>query len=189
MARHTYRFQEYTVSPSRNIQTQLVPFSIAFFLLLIAGGAADAESRKDHKEYDFHYDVRYPGQLRSDVGLDKVVEANAADLKSYNRRTVQWWPKRGMDVIPLEDIPGAPLRTWTPRVPTDSLTGTMVDNFPKKPFKAHLIGFRGVGDGFPKDVKDPTSYRCPAAVLRLADGGIFQILCSLPSTMSVGCKG
>ena len=75
-----------------------------------------------------------------------------------------------MDFVPLADIPGAPLRTWTPRVPSDSLTGTMVDNFPKKPFKAHLIGFRGVGDGFPKDVKDPTSYRCPAAVLRLADG-------------------
>ena len=26
--------------------------------------AAEQESRKDHKEYDFHYDIRYPGRLR-----------------------------------------------------------------------------------------------------------------------------
>ena len=158
------------MTSSFTVQTWRFQFMIAFSMLLLAIGQADAESRRDHNEYDFHYDVRYPGQLRSDVGVDTVSEDNAADLKSYNRRTVQWWPKRGMDIIPLEDIPGAPLRTWTPRVPTDSLTGTMVDNFPKTPFKAHLIGFRGVGDGFPKDVKDPTSYRCPAAVLRMADG-------------------
>ncbi|MBT7068510.1 MAG: hypothetical protein HN919_19605 [Verrucomicrobia bacterium] len=158
------------MTPSLTVQAKRFQFVIAFSLLLFAVGQTDAESRRDHRQYDFHYDVRYPGQLRSDVSLDTVSEENAADLKSYNRRTVQWWPKRGMDIIPLEDIPGAPLRTWTPRVPSDSLTGTMVDNFPKQPFKAHLIGFRGVGDGFPKDVKDPTSYRCPAAVLRMADG-------------------
>jgi len=117
--------------PSLTVQARCFQVVIACSTLLFAVGQADAESRRDHKQYDFHYDVRYPGQLRSDVGLDKVTEDNAGDLKSYNRRTVQWWPKRGMDFVPLADIPGAPLRTWTPRVPTDSLTGTMVDNFPK----------------------------------------------------------
>ncbi|MDE0838656.1 MAG: DUF6055 domain-containing protein, partial [Kiritimatiellae bacterium] len=158
------------MTPSLTVQARRFQFVIAFSVLLFAVGQADAESRRDHEAYDFHYDVRYPGQLRSDVGLDTVTEANADDLRSYNRRTVEWWPKRGMDITPLEDIPGAPLRTWTPRVPSDSLTGTLVDNFPQKPFKAHFVGFRGVGDPFPKDVTDPTSYRCPAVVLRLKDG-------------------
>ena len=30
----------------------------------LAVDAAETESRKDHKEYDFHYDIRYPGRLR-----------------------------------------------------------------------------------------------------------------------------
>ena len=33
-------------------------------VLATAAGAAEYESRKDHKEYDFHYDIRYPGRLR-----------------------------------------------------------------------------------------------------------------------------
>jgi hypothetical protein len=155
---------------SRRVQIRYLQFAIAFSMLMMTANLAEAGSRRDHKVYDLHYDVRYPGELRSDVGRDKVSEDNADDLKSYNRRTVQWWPKRGMDFIPLADIPGAPLRTWTPRVPSDSLTGTLLDNFPKRPFKAHFVGFRGVGDPFPKDVTDPTSYRCPAVVLRLEDG-------------------
>jgi hypothetical protein len=89
-------------------------------VLTTAAGAVEYESRRDHKEYDFHYDIRYPGRLRSDVGRDKVMEKNSKDLKSYNRRVVEWWPKRGIDFTPLEDIPGAPLRTWTPRVLSDS---------------------------------------------------------------------
>ena len=36
--------------------------------------AAEHESRKDHQEYDFHYDIRYPARLRSDVGRDKVTQ-------------------------------------------------------------------------------------------------------------------
>ena len=158
------------MTPSLTVQARRFQFVIACSTLLTAVGPVAAESRRDHKQYDFHYDVRYPGQLRHDVGLDKVSESNADDLKAYNRRAVKWWPKRGMDFTPLEDIPGAPLRSWTPRVPSDSLTGTLLDNFPRKPFTAHLVGFRGVGDPFPKDVTDPTSYRCPAVVLRLEDG-------------------
>ena len=143
---------------------------ILAMVLATAAGAAEYESRKDHKEYDFHYDIRYPGRLRSDVGRDKVTQEDAKDLKAYHRRVVTWWPKRGVDFTPLEDIPGAPLRTWTPRVPKDSRSGVLPDNFPKEPFKAHLVNFRGVGDDALKDVSDPESYRCPAAVLRFEDG-------------------
>ena len=64
--------------------------------------AAETESRKDHKEYDFHYDIRYPGRLRSDVGRDKVTQKKAKDLKGYHRRVVTWWPKRGVDFTPLK---------------------------------------------------------------------------------------
>ena len=92
-------------------------------LALMALGVCDSmsadsgESRRSHKEYDFHYDIRYPGRLRSDVGGDKVSQKKAKDLKGYHRRVVEWWPKRGVDFTPLKDIPGAPLRTWTPRAP------------------------------------------------------------------------
>ena len=144
---------------------------LAMVLATAAGaGAAEYESRKDHKDYDFHYDIRYPGRLRSDVGRDKVKQKKAKDLKGYHRRVVTWWPKRGVDFTPLADIPGAPLRTWTPRVPKASRSGVLPDNFPKEPFKAHLVNFRGVGDDALKDVSDPESYRCPAAVLRFEDG-------------------
>ena len=132
--------------------------------------AAEHESRKDHQEYDFHYDIRYPARLRSDVGRDKVTQEDAKDLKAYHRRVVTWWPKRGVDFTPLEDIPGAPLRTWTPRVPKESFTQSLLDNFPSEPFKAHLVNFRGVGDDSLEIPADPTSYRCPAVVLRLEDG-------------------
>ncbi len=146
---------------------------LAWMLILpmvLATAVAEYESRQDHKEYDFHYDIRYPGRLRSDVGRDKVTQKNAEDLKGYHRRVVKWWPKRGVDFTPLKDIPGAPLRTWTPRLPKENMTGTVLDNFPKGPFEAHLVNFRGIGDESLVDVKDPTSYRCPAPVLRFADG-------------------
>ena len=110
------------------------------------------------------------------MGRDKVTQKNSKDLKTYNRRVVEWWPKRGMDFTPLEDIPGAPLRTWTPRVPKETMTGALLDNFPKKPFEAHLVNFRGIGDESLKDVKDPESYRCSAPVLRFADGSKRIIL-------------
>ena len=47
-------------------QRSLVWMLILPMVLVTAAGAAEYESRKDHKEYDFHYDIRYPGRLRSD---------------------------------------------------------------------------------------------------------------------------
>jgi hypothetical protein len=59
------------MTPPLTVRARRFQFVIAFSLLLFAVGQAVAESRRDHKQYDFHYDVRYPGQLRSDVGLDE----------------------------------------------------------------------------------------------------------------------
>ena len=132
--------------------------------------------------YDFFRNVQYPRTRRQDVGLDRVEQAGGPDAVGYNKRVVDWWPKKGIDVL---DIPeGVPLRTWTIRTPEmaplieagyyakwwpDDLKG-------KKQFEAHLIGFRGVGS----KVGDPFGNKakllalgkgiCPAVVLRLADG-------------------
>ena len=158
------------MNPASNPKQRCLAWLLIFPMALATAGAVEYESRRDHKEYDFHYDIRYPGRLRSDVGRDRVSQKKPDDLKGYHRRTVQWWPKRGMDFTPLADIPGAPLRTWTPRAPKHHHSGFLPDNFPKAPFKAHLVNFRGVGDDALKDVNDPESYRCPAAVLRFEDG-------------------
>lgn len=126
------------------------------------------ESRSDQSFHDFHYDARYPGYRRSDVSLDKVTQKGNGDLKTYHERRVEWWPKRGVDVVPLADIPHAPLRTWT--VKKHLPHNFYVENLPRGEFRAHLLGFRGVGDPYPMDPKDPDSFHCPAVVLRLADG-------------------
>ncbi|MBT7068972.1 MAG: hypothetical protein HN919_21930 [Verrucomicrobia bacterium] len=135
---------------------------------LCVAAPLQTESRKGHKTYDFFYDARYPGYRRSDVGVDKVSQEGDGDLKIYHKRKVDWWPKRGIDIVPLEDIPGAPLRTWTTK--TDIPANYYMETLPRGQFKAHLVGFRGVGDRYPMDPKDPDSFHCPAVVLRLADG-------------------
>ena len=59
--------------------------------------------------YDFFRNVQYPRTRRQDVGLDRVKQAGGPDAVGYNKRVVDWWPKRGIDVF---DIPeGVPLRT------------------------------------------------------------------------------
>ena len=152
-----------------NIYSRSKYLCVALMLACLPTMAAEYESRKDHKEYDFHYDIRYPGRLRSDTSYDKVTEKKG-DIKEYKRRVVEWWPKRGVDFTPLEDIPGAPKRTWTPVIPDDTWSHTLLDNFPTKPFEAHLVCFRGVGDDALADVNDPNSFRCPTPVLLLPDG-------------------
>ena len=63
------------------------------------------------EEHDYYKYLRYPKELLPDVGRDKVEQEGDADAPGYNRRTVQWWPRKGQDVV---DIPeGVPLRTWT----------------------------------------------------------------------------
>ncbi len=72
-------------------------------------------------EYDYFRNAQYPVGLRPDVGLDKVEQEGGPDATGYKKRTVQWWPKRGVDVV---DVPeGAVYRTWTLDTEKDGLLG------------------------------------------------------------------
>ncbi len=83
---------------------------------------------------------RLPGVRRADVSLDVVKQD---DGEGYAKRVVKWWPKKGVDLI---EAPASEPRTWTidPKTAKDkhawplSLQG-------KKQFRAHLLGFRGIG--------------------------------------------
>jgi len=134
--------------------------------------------------YDYFRNARFPGNLREDVGLDKVEQAPDA-AGQPGRRVVRWWPKRGVDMV---DVPeGVPLRTWTIRTVEEEPLVEMgylskwwdAALQGKKQFKAHLLGFRGVGselgDPFqPEAIKRAFGTHgrgwCPAVVLRLEDG-------------------
>ncbi len=146
--------------------------------ILVGGSSATAQ------EHDYFRNACFPGNLRKDVGLDKVEQARGVGGQ-LGRRVVRWWPKRGVDLV---DVPqGVPLRTWTIRTAEEeplvemgylskwwdpTLQG-------KKQFKAHLLGFRGVGSALgdpfqPEALKRALGTNgggwCPAVVLRLDDG-------------------
>jgi len=63
--------------------------------------------------YDFFELSRYPveGKLRPWVELYKVKLDGDGDPKKYDRRTVKWWPRKGVDFTELTD--GMILREWT----------------------------------------------------------------------------
>jgi hypothetical protein len=123
-------------------------------------------------EHDYYGTLHYPKALVPGVGLDKVEQEGGPDATGYQRRTVQWWPRQGQDIV---DVPeGVPLRTWTRnkgQTDKEALAGasrnwTTSDD---ETFKAHLIGFRGFGIETP----DPrfNGYKLtPAAVLRMENG-------------------
>lgn len=124
-------------------------------------------------EHDFYKNLRYPSKLVPGVGLDQVEQEGGPDTVGYKRRTVQWWPRKGQDII---DIPeGAPLRTWTRnkgQEDKEALAGvcrTWTASDPET-FKAHLVGFRGFGTSTRFKEEDPTSVLIPGAVLRLENG-------------------
>jgi hypothetical protein len=136
------------------------------------------------QEYDYFRNACFPGILRNDVGLDKVEQSPDAGGQP-GRRVVQWWPKRGVDVV---DVPtGVPLRTWTirtveeePLVEMGYLSKWWDPTLQgKKQFQAHLLGFRGVGSALGDPFQPQAMKRalgtngggwCPAVVLRLNDG-------------------
>ncbi len=140
----------------------LAPIVVA--VAFLCGGVSEAG-------LDYYKYLRYPAKLDPTVGRDKVSQEGGPNAKGYQRRTVQWHPRKGHDIV---DIPkGAPMRTWTRnkgqfdpeyqaglcRNWTASDGGT---------FKAHLIGFRGFG----VDTRDPR-HDCllaPTAVLRMENG-------------------
>ena len=132
------------INPGNNTMRNIIA-SYAVICLLTAVSVSAAE-------YEFYKGCQYPGKnLRPGVGVNKVVEAGGKP-QEYARRTVQWWPRKGHDVV--EVTKGMPLRTWTFRS-----SDHMFSQYGK--VKAHLIGFRGVG---------AIPHTEPCVVLRLPDG-------------------
>ena len=107
-------------------------------------------------------------------------QAGGFHAGGYQRRVVNWWPRKGVDVIEIKAP--MPLRTWTLRkremdpsavgvhlmLGIDELTRQEAWKRPRQ-FKAHLIGFRGIGNRYGNPF-EPASFCCPAVVLRLEDG-------------------
>ncbi|MCP4829576.1 MAG: hypothetical protein GY889_11960, partial [Proteobacteria bacterium] len=77
---------------------------------LLAQGAIADESKIDEKlakEAPLFERAKMRGPLRDDVSLDVVKQTPG---EGYQPRVVQWWPKKGVDLI--AEPKGAP-RTWT----------------------------------------------------------------------------
>ena len=139
---------------------------VCLTLFALAGGAIA-------EEHDYYKYLRYPAKLVPGVGRDKIAREGGPDAVGYKRRTVQWWPRKGQDIV---DIPkGAPLRTWTRnkgQEDPEALAGISRSWTSSDPetFKAHLIGFRSFGtssiDPSPK-INQPLM---PIAVLRMENG-------------------
>jgi hypothetical protein len=120
---------------------------LAMALLLSTGSTLSAG------EYDYFKNAQLPGVRRADVSLDKVTDEAPANgvPTGYQRRTVEWFPKKGVDIV---DAPkGALLRTWTINPKSRTSGDNQVKKWwpiplrDKKQFKAHLLGFRGIGIG------------------------------------------
>ena len=125
-------------------------------------------------EYDYFRNAQYPNGLRPDVGLDEVEAEGGPNATGYKKRTVRWWPKRGVDLVNVPE--GAAYRTWTLALDEADPLGHV--NFRRKwgskqarQFKAHLIGFRGIANDIGSPFWGVENPRVPpSAVLRLEDG-------------------
>ena len=100
------------------------------------------------RELDLYRHLRYPSKPVPGVGRNTVDQDSGAGAVGYKRRTVQWWPRKGQDIV---DIPaGAILRTWTRnngRQDPAALAGLGQNWLASDPvtFKAHLVALRGIG--------------------------------------------
>jgi len=142
------------------------------------------------EEHNYYKYLRYPNKLVPGVGLDKVEQEGGPSAVGYKRRTVQWWPRKGQDIV---DVPeGAPLREWTRnkgQEDKEALAGicrSWTASDPEK-FKAHLIGFMSFGTssahksvGFDYRAKrDMGQTLIPIAILRMENGerrGVYSPL-------------
>ena len=138
-------------------------FTVVFAGLVFASGAA--------AEYDYYKHLRYPKGLVPGIGRNKVAQIGGAEAVGYKRRTVQWWPRKGQDIV---DIPaGAPLRTWTRnngKKDPAALAG-LGQNWSasdSETFEAHLVALRGFGTS--TDIPGNLHSYTPMAVLRMPDG-------------------
>ena len=158
-----------------------------FVLACRATGVSPVNHGRDgHATHDYYRHLKYPAKLVPGVALDKVEQEGGPDAVGYKRRTVQWWPRNGQDIV---DVPkGVPLRTWTRnkgQTDKEALAGVCRTwaRSDSETFKAHLIGFRGFGIETP----DPRfNYKLtPAAVLRMENGERRAVLAYPPFHMMV----
>jgi hypothetical protein len=134
------------------MNTKYLPV-MGFFGMICACAAAG--------DYDFYAATQYPGaKLKSDVDIYKVTQSGKGDPKVYESREVKWWPRKGVDIIAVQ--PGMVLRTWTP-IRSHVSVGD-------KPFKAHLVAFRGMGNTMSSKFRGDGGPWEPGVVLRLPDG-------------------
>ena len=140
---------------------------------LVAQGAIAGESKIDKKlakKAPLFERIKLRGAVRDDVARD-VIEQKPGE--GYRLRVVKWWPKKGVDYI---KEPKTEPRTWTIRPESMTAKDKKAARWwplslrGKKQFKAHLLGFRGIGainDPWGDDLEKPFA---PAVVLRLPDG-------------------
>ena len=117
-----------------------------------------------HGEYEYYKGSQFPGKaLREDVELRTVV-TEEGEPTEYKRREVTFFPRKGVDSIPV--VAGMIKRDWTLTELGKSFTPkTFLDG---DKLTADLIGFRGIGtkyDAAPTKKPNP-----PWVVLRLPDG-------------------
>ena len=87
----------------KTVQLKLISLLAVSVLCIYASALA--------AEHDYYGTLHYPKELLRGVGLDTVEQEGGPDATGYQRRTVQWWPRQGQDIV---DVPeGVPLRTWT----------------------------------------------------------------------------
>ncbi len=134
-------------------------------------------------EYDFFARAIYPGSGKAPgVDIYKVKQDGGDHAKGYQRRVVDWWPRKGVDIIEVKDA--MPLRTWTMRdrkmdpeavgvhliLGVETLTRRLSWKWKQAgKFKARLVGFRGIGNRYSNQFEPPQIY-CPGIVLLLEDG-------------------
>ncbi len=141
---------------------------------LVVPGAIVGESKIDKKlarKAPLFERIKLRGALRDDVSRDVIEQKPGA---GYQLRVVKWWPKKGVDII--EEPKGEP-RTWMIRPESMTVEDRKTAKWwpralrGKTQFKAHLLGFRGIGAAQnPWNKEDVTKPFTPAVVLRLPDG-------------------
>ncbi|MBW8016392.1 MAG: hypothetical protein FVQ82_09410 [Planctomycetes bacterium] len=115
-------------------------------------------------EYEYYKGSQFPGKgLRKDVEIRTVVTEGGKPTE-YKRREVKFFPRKGVDSIPV--VYGMIKRDWTLTELGKSFTPKAFLKGDK--LNAHLIGFRGIGTKH--DAPSMEQPNPPAVVLRLPDG-------------------
>ena len=135
-----------------------------------SGVIAEELDEKLAREAPLFERAKMRGRVLDEVSRD-VIKQTPGD--GYQSRVVEWWPKKGVDIV--EEPEGEP-RTWTIRPESLTVEDRKTAKWwpsalrGKTQFKAHLLGFRGIGAAQNPWGDDVTKPIPPAVVLRLPDG-------------------